>query len=506
MKRSTRLILGIATAAILGNFRPAAAQSATDQQLLDEVRALRSEVNALKRQQATSAPALNTPAAIAPATTNGLATPAMTSPDTSAINTAAAVQTDAQTHTAKPGNAFNDFMTGFTLERFTLQSNDGKFVLRPWLHLQLRDVTSVRQDFKADGSNDVQNGFELRRVRFGVDGNLFSPDLTYMFNWATVRASGTATVTSGGRTVGTVSNNLGGTPLLEEAWLRYKLPGTNIFLRGGQIKDPVYHESIVSSRYQQSTERSLTADIFFNGDTFAEGVTIGYDPKTWVRAEAGIDHGLRSANTNFLDYPNTNAFNFGVVGRAEFKLFGRWQDYQMGAAGVKEPLLVAGIGGEASERGHANQTVAAADIMYTDASGLSLFGAFADRYTDHNFGIATQSASGASITAPPANVLNTATNEYALVGQAGYLFFNHLEPFGRFEYLHLQGTAAGSHNYIPVITTGANYYFYGHRCKLTGQASYLPNGIPIDDTPNDVLASPNGQGEFLFVAQFQLLL
>ena len=48
---------------------------------------------------------------------------------------------------------------------------------------------------------------------------------------------------------------------------------------------------------------------------FTEAATFIYDPNTWVRTEVGVNHGLRSANTNFLDYPNTNAFNYGGVGR-----------------------------------------------------------------------------------------------------------------------------------------------------------------------------------------------
>jgi hypothetical protein len=343
-------------------------------------------------------------------------------------------------------------------------------------------------------------------MRFGFDGNVITPDLTYFFNWATVRANGNVTVTNNGKTVGTVSNSLGGAPLLEEAWFKYAVPSTPFFIHAGQIKDPVYHESIVSSRYQQATERSLTADIFYNGDTFTEAATVGFDPKSWVRAEAGVDHGLRSANTNFLDYPNTNAFNYGAVGRAEFKTMGRWQDYQMGAYGVKEPLLVFGIGSEYSERGHAGQTVGDVDVMYADQNGLSLYASLNDRYTNHNFGIATQSATGASIIAPPAGIANTATNEYSVVGEAGYLMFNHFEPFGRYEYMHLEGTAAGSHNYIPAITGGANYYFAGHRAKLTAQGTYLPDGIPIDDTANDVLTNTDKHGEFVFELQFQLLL
>jgi hypothetical protein len=471
---------------------PSSSDAVDQKQLLDEVHALRAEVDALKAQQQKTA--------VAPAT---VAAPAAVDPEA----TKAAVATDAEQRShALMFDSADSFMSGFTLDRFTLQSPDGKFALRPWVHMQFRDVTSDREHFKANGKDDVDNGFELRRVRFGLDGNLFGPDLTYFFNWATVRANGTATVTNAGKTVGTVSNNLGGAPLLEEAWARYKIPDTDFYLKGGQIKDPIYHESIVSSRYQQATERSLTADIFFNGDTFAEGATFGYDPKTFIRAEAGLDHGIRSANTNFLDPTDGNTFNYGAVGRVEYKLMGRWQDYQMGAAGVTEPLLVAGLGGEYSEKGHVGQTVAAADVMYADEHGLSLFGSFADRYTTNNFGLYSQTATGASFSTPGSDVANKVTNEYALVGEVGYLIAKQFEPFGRYEYIHVAGDANGSRNYFSEITAGMNYYWFGHRAKLTGQAVYLPTGSPIDDTANDILASPNGRGEFLFVGQFQLLI
>ena len=400
------------------------------------------------------------------------------------------------------------FTAGYADNRFVIQSDDGKYVLRPWLHFQGRYIVNDREHLKTDAGDDVEQGFEMRRVRFGLDGNMFSPDFTYFFNWATVRASGSANVTnSAGAKIGTVSNNLGGTPLLEEAWVKYKLPGSDFYVKGGQIKDPLLHDQIVSSRYQQSTERSLTADIFANGDAFTEGATVIWDPKSFIRTEGGITHGLRSANTNFLDFPNTNAFNYGVAGRAEYKVMGQWKDYaQVGAVGVKEPLLVLGGGIDYSERGHAGQTVAVADAQYADQHGFNAYGALVDRYTTHNFGIYTQSATGASIGTPSAAVANHATNEYAIVLQGGYNIDQHWEPFGRYEYMHLEGTPAGSHNYVQALFAGVNYYFVGHRAKLTGQAVYLPNGIPIDDTPNDVLANGGGHGEFVFVAQFQLLL
>ncbi|HEY8747081.1 MAG TPA: hypothetical protein VIM11_03850 [Tepidisphaeraceae bacterium] len=396
---------------------------------------------------------------------------------------------------------------GYKENRFFIGSDDGNFTLRPWYHLQIRDVTVDRKDTKPSGNDDIENGFEIRRMKIGLDGNMFSPDFTYFFNWATSRANGTANVTnSSGATIGTVSNSLGGVPILEEAWVKYNFHDTPWFVKAGQIKDPLLHDQIVSSRYQQSAERSLTADVFANGDAFTEGITVIYDHKNWLRAEAGVNHGLRSANTNFQDF-QTNAYNFGVAGRAEVKVMGRWQDYaQIGAVGTKEPLLVFGIGADSSQRGHATQTVGAADVMYGDPSGFNFYGALVDRYTNHNFGFQTQSGTGASISAPAATAANKATNEYSLLAQGGYNISQHIEPFGRYEYMHVEGTAAGSINYLQVLTAGVNYYFVGHRAKLTAEVQYLPKGIPFADGASDILTSTKGRGEISAELQFQLLL
>ena len=72
--------------------------------------------------------------------------------------------------------------------------------------------------------------------------------------------------------------------------------------------------------------------------------------------------------------------------------------------------------------------------------------------------------------------------------------------------MHLTGTAAGSRQYFSVLTAGVNYYFYGHRLKLTNEIMYLPQGLPLDDSGGDVLTSSKGHGEFSFVSQLQLLL
>jgi hypothetical protein len=398
-------------------------------------------------------------------------------------------------------------------KRFFIGTDDGSFMLRPWYHLQFRAVANDRKSFyfRGSGKDDVETGFEVRRMKIGLDGNLFTPGFTYFFNWATSRANGSANVTgtsgsTAGTTIGTVSNSLGGVPILEEAWVKYNFHDTPFYIKAGQIKDPVLHDQITSSRYQDSAERSLIADLFVNGDAFTEGVTFIVDPKTWFRSEAGVNHGMRSANTNFLDTP-ANAQDWGVAGRAEFKAFGRWQDYgQVGSVDTKEPLLVFGIGADYSQRGHSGQAVGAIDAMYADQNGLLVYGAFVDRYTTHNFGIWAQSATGGSITQTNPAVIGKATNEYAPMIEAGYTFNNHIEPFGRFEYMHLQGTSAGSQNWVQAITGGMNVFFHGHRLKLTPEVIYLPRGFPIDDGSSDIYTSAPGKGEIVGEIQLQLLI
>jgi hypothetical protein len=400
------------------------------------------------------------------------------------------------------------FTAGYEDNRFVIRSADGNFALRPWLHLQFRNVTLWRQDFKAGDRDEIDNGFEMRRLKLGFDGNMFSPDLTYNINWATSRAPGTNNVTdASGTRIGTVSNSLGGVPILEEAWVRYHFAGTPWSIRGGQIKAPLLHDQIVSSRYQQSAERSLTADVFANGDAFTHGVTFIYDPKASFRFEGGITDGIRSANTNFLDNPQSgNGYDYGVAGRAEFKLMGRWEDYgQVGAVGIKQPLFVIGVGADYSERGDSNETVGVIDAQYADPGGLNLYAAAVDRYTHNNVGFPLPTASGAAFATPSPGVAGDDTNEYSLLLQGGYLIHQRWEPFGRYEYMHLAGTPAGSENNIHVITAGVNYYWVGHRAKFTAEIQYLPNGLPFDDSGNALLTN-NGNGELSAVLQFQLLL
>ena len=361
--------------------------------------------------------------------------------------------------------------------------------------------------------DEVDNGFEVRRMRFGFEGNMFSPDFTYFVNWNT-QTNSSNTVVSGatpaatGGTV-TASNNQGGVLVLEEAWVKYHIPTTPYSLKLGQIRDPLLHDQIVDSRWQHGAERSLTADIFANGDGLTEGATIIYDAGRYLHIEFGVNHGLRSANTNFLDSPNNgvlNAFDYGFAGRIEYKIFGKWNDYnQVGAVGTTKPLLVVATGADYSERGRDGQLVWVADAMYADQTGLSLYGAFVDRYTTHNFGAYVQSATGATIITPDAATLGRPTNEYSVLLEGGYTINHKIEPFARYEFMHLAGDAS-DHNWINVVTGGVNYFFHGDRIKITLEAIWLPQGLPFDDGASDSLNSAGGKREVNFVGQLQFVL
>jgi hypothetical protein len=53
----------------------------------------------------------------------------------------------------------------------------GNFLVHPWLQLQARYAA----DYRSKASQSVENGFEIRRMKIGFDGYVFSPSVTYLF-------------------------------------------------------------------------------------------------------------------------------------------------------------------------------------------------------------------------------------------------------------------------------------------------------------------------------------
>src|SRR5215204_2805368 len=185
----------------------------------------------------------------------------------------------------------------------------GDFLLRPTLLFQFRNITDFRQN-TAGGNDEIENGFELRRMQFILQGTAFFKELDYRFQWATDRNSG----------------NLA----LEDAYVRwmFREPWG---VRLGQWKDRVSHEKIITDSRLVTVERSLL-DGALGGGYFdrVQGVDLiyggGVDNKRPWNVEAGLTDGANSKNSDFtgpsspptipdVGAPSNHGFDFGIAGR-----------------------------------------------------------------------------------------------------------------------------------------------------------------------------------------------
>ncbi len=378
------------------------------------------------------------------------------------------LQSDADAHSVIRGPS--DFNISYHDGQLLIRSEDNRFLFHPWLQFQFREATTFRDDGKDKGTqDDTQAGFEVRRLKLGLDGHAFSPDLTYMFQLNLDRTDGDI--------------------LLELAWAKYHFKGTPFSIRGGQFKDPFDHEQLSATRNLPVSERSLVNDTFAAAEGFVKGVSIVYDPATFIRAEAAITNGLGNYNTNFQQTPTTRTIpiNWVAAARAEYKVFGNWKDYDVVTAyNAKENTLVFGGGIDYLEAGHTDTLTHVVDAQFTDSHGLSLYGAYLGRYN--------------------ARGTHGDTYDATLRGQVSYAIDRHWEPYARYEYIHFDSAefAAGTNANVHVLTAGFNYYLYGPSARFSVDLSYLPNGTPVADTGADILI--NGKNEFVLRGQFQLVL
>jgi hypothetical protein len=381
---------------------------------------------------------------------------------------------------------WTDTVAGYVKSKgFYIRSEDGNFLLHPWAFIQIRNTTNYREKGKNGTDSDTENGFEIPRMKFILDGNILSPDLTYQFIWATSSTTG----------------NLG----LQDAWARYHFPGTEFAVRAGNIRNPFDHEQIMFGTRTLTPERSIVNNVFANGDGVVKGASVsyGFDSDSFFRTEVAFTDGMRNFNTTFQDWP-TNPANWGAAGRFEFKLMGNWDDYaQFTTLGNKKTLLVLGAGVDYTEAGDTGALMHVVDAQFGMPNGLTLYGAYLGRYTRNNGGpIGTNG--GATGNAPTHD-----TYDATLRLLAGYLINQHWEPFARYEYIHVDGSevpAGSPHTVIQDITVGFNYYIFSHRAKFSAAASYLPDGSPVANTLGDLLVTPKGGNEVIIQAQFQLII
>ena len=337
-----------------------------------------------------------------------------------------------------------DFTAGYSDGKFLLQSGDGRFRLHPYLMIQVRNTTTWRVDGKQpNDTDDTQNGFEIRRAKFGFEGNAFSKELTYRMQFSADRHNGD--------------------PVLEDAWVRYQF-ADGLSLRGGQFRDPFAHDSLVSFRFM-AAERTYTNEFFSPSENYVQGVDLIYGAErftlTLLSPMAAAMGRIRTSRISRRTMPTTVGQGESSIWRpatgritrttprterrtrcwcsARGWTIGKWATR---VSSRRRPTcsmrirMALRIVRRASPRVHQNSPAGTGDSVHHD------------RYN------------------------------WGAIAQAGYLFLPKWEVFGRWGYLHLDdnGLAAGTHESTNELTTGVNYYLHGQAAKFTLDVGWLPNG------------------------------
>jgi phosphate-selective porin OprO/OprP len=385
--------------------------------------------------------------------------------------TAAAVQQDAAAKSQVMGPIYGGWNKGFRL-----QSADGKFSLQPGFLFQFRNITNYRSD-----EGDLENGFEFRRLRLYLGGNMFSKQLKYFIQLDNNR-------------------NTGSTTLLD-AYAQYNFTNSPWAIKFGQYRNSWVHEGDVGDKNQLADERSLI-DYTLGGSITdrVQGVALRYEAQSDADpfyGELSFHDSDNSKNTDFRDNdfttPGRVNGNFGASARLNYKIFGHWDDYQQfSARGIKEDLLVAGGGIDFSEAGDTNVTRLTTDLQWANTQGFSAYG-------ELNYNNTTTGSGGGS------------GDDYGALGQVGWVIdpsAPQWEVFARYAYVHLDADIAGEDNFHE-IAAGVNYFFgpngsWGNNVRLTVDLNYLPNGSPGNITGLGYLGSSGN--EIVLRTQLQLQL
>lgn len=355
---------------------------------------------------------------------------------------------------------------------FFIRAGDA-WVIRPGAQFQFRYVANWRDEVDEDEDVDLsegwENGFEVRRMKFSLEGVAFTRDMTYKFQWATERE--------------------GGSLLLEDAWVKYMF-ADDYGVRAGQFKSPVFHEELTSSKYQMAVDRTLLNEELGGGVTgYTQGVALiygNYAKTNPLYAEVAFIDGSNEDNTNFTEH----AFDFGVAGRVEYKAMGDWKSYRdFSAMGNKEDLLVIGGGGAWDQSGNLDRFLGTVDAQWETAGGLGVYGAGLIEYIDTD---------------------DEVTN-WGLIGQVSYLLNPQWEVFGRYDVIFYDFDQVADEDTFHEITLGVNYYLgtngsAGHRAKITVDATWLPSGTPGSNSGIGILGQETDEDQVIIRGQFQLLI
>ncbi len=338
---------------------------------------------------------------------------------------------------------------------FYIQNGDGSFKLQPFGQIHFRYALNSFDGILEDDA-EVQDGFEIRRLRLGIKGNIFSKDTTYE-----LRGS---------------ANRSGGAFQLDNAWIRHKF-SDNMSFRVGQWKSMVYLERAISSSSQMAVDRSLNDEVIGGGNlNYLQGAGLMYE-EGQIQAQLNLTDGPNSANT-----PYTNGgSNFGFEGRINYLLNGDFADTRtMTTIGAKGSVLMVGGGFHWAQSGDADVLYHTVDVLYKEGQ-LALMAAYLGQWIDgtddsYNMG---------------------------LVVQAAYAVDQNWEPFARLGVTWLDDDITAGEDDFWELTAGVNYHF-NKNAKATVDVGYLINGAPAGSSVSGLNYVAGEEDQLVIRGQFTL--
>ncbi len=281
------------------------------------------------------------------------------------------------------------------------------------------------------GSKSFANGFQNRRVRVSVQGQVGDPTLTYRIDWENNKGDGTA--------------------LLMEAFGEKKFEN-GYGLRWGQFKAPLLKEELVPHTMQLATERT-TVNTVFSG-TYTEGVMGSYTSDTF-RAFGMFSDGLKALNTDFTNgssVPGGEA-DYALTARGEYKFCGEWKNFDMFTSWRNSPC--AGMIGAAVHFQDGGSTFATSGSGAT--ADLSLFEYTVDGMIKGNGWNAFAQFVGRHIE-DKTTATKATYDDYGFIVQGGYFLTDDLEGFARYDVV-IPDKDRVNHSVFHEITLGGNYFF-----------------------------------------------
>lgn len=350
---------------------------------------------------------------------------------------------------------------GWNGEEFFLASEDGKFLFIPQFHFQLRYIYNDFDSNAGSSVDDYESGFQARRVKFGGKGHVWDPNFKYDFRWTLVGYQDDDAPAGFGT----------GDIVLDHARVWYEWDN-GMFVEFQALGHGAFsREELVDAMYQLTAERSLVNEIF--GTDKVQGLLVGYNADQW-RVVAMINDGYQNAVNDFsLMAAGDRDVSFGISARGEVLLAGTWDQFKDYTAWSGEELGIL-IGGAVHYQimDKSGSPEDDAELLLWTVDAAAEYQGFAASIAFHGMSIDLDNGGP-----DPDEV-------YGLVVQGSYNFDDRIEPFVRYEHIWRDGDpivvgtsgVIGSTNTahlfgqtddLDILTVGLNYYFTQHHSRLT---------------------------------------